>query len=195
MPNNLTDAEENRLLDLSLLNTDELALVEVLGDDDTDGTEVAGGSYARQVMTFGAAASGAKALSSTLTFPTMPAVEVQGWEIFDDDGVTRKWWGLFSRQIGTAQNSGDTITITGHGYSNDDKVVIQPGTAPTGLTAATTYYVISATSNTFQLAATLGGSAIAISADATNVVVGKVATIAGGDGFTFGPGSVSLTLQ
>lgn len=58
--------------------------------------------------------------------------------------------------------SNDTITITGHRFSDGDEVVynIDGGTAITGLTDGTTYYIVSSTANTFKLSATSGGTAI-----------------------------------
>lgn len=53
------------------------------------------------------------------------------------------------------------VTWASHGIPNGYGVQITTtGTLPTGLTAGTTYYVINATTNTFQLSATKGGSAI-----------------------------------
>ena len=60
--------------------------------------------------------------------------------------------------------STDTITITGHGFSDGDElkyvVPAAPATALGGLTDGTNYFVVSSTANTFQLAATSGGAAI-----------------------------------
>lgn len=53
------------------------------------------------------------------------------------------------------------ITCATHGRSNGDKIrLTTTGTLPTGLTAATTYYVINAAGDTCNLAATLNGAAI-----------------------------------
>lgn len=53
------------------------------------------------------------------------------------------------------------VTWTGHTLQNGDEVVFTTtGALPTGLTAGTTYYVINQASNTFQVSATVGGSAI-----------------------------------
>ena len=58
----------------------------------------------------------------------------------------------------------DTITITGHGLVDGDEVIYSvpaaPATAISGLTDGNTYYIISATANTFQLSATSGGAAV-----------------------------------
>lgn len=55
------------------------------------------------------------------------------------------------------------FTLNSHGFLAGDKVVFSTtGALPTGLTAGTTYYVISAglTTNDFEVSATAGGSAI-----------------------------------
>jgi len=53
------------------------------------------------------------------------------------------------------------VTWNSHGLANGDRVVLTTtGALPTGLTAGTAYYVVSSTTNTFQLAATANGSAI-----------------------------------
>jgi hypothetical protein len=62
--------------------------------------------------------------------------------------------------IDSVQTGADTITIAGHGYAEDARVILSGGTAPGGLTLGTVYYVINPTTDTFQLSATEGGSAI-----------------------------------
>lgn len=55
------------------------------------------------------------------------------------------------------------FTLTSHGLGIGDAIVFQTtGALPTGLTAGTTYYVISAglTSNAFEVSTTPGGSAV-----------------------------------
>lgn len=64
----------------------------------------------------------------------------------------------------TANASTDTITANAHGLTNGMTLNVSNsgGALPGGLAASTPYYVISATTNTFQLSATSGGSAIDI---------------------------------
>jgi hypothetical protein len=202
MPNNLTDAQEVVLLDASVTTTDKMALVSTAGTDAAAGTEVTGGSYARQTTSGWAAAAtsggnSTKATNAAINFAALAAVSVQGWEIWNSGGTTRKWYGLFSQQTGSAQASGDTVTITAHGLSNGTKIVFQSGYAPAGLTANTTYYVVGATTNTFQVAATSGGSAIDITADAISgaVVVGLVLDVAAGGTLAIASGAVVLSLS
>lgn len=195
MPNNLTDAEETRLLDLSALDGDLLALMTTLGTDAAAGTEAAGGSYARQVIDWAAASAGSKSTAAGITFTGMNASEVQGWAVYNAAGTSRKWYGLFSPQKGTAQNTGDTITITGHGYVDGDKVVFQDGYAPTGLSANVTYFVRDSLANTFKVSATLGGAAVAVTADTAEVWVGKVLTVPAGAGVSLAAGALSVSLS
>lgn len=53
------------------------------------------------------------------------------------------------------------FTWTGHTLENGDGIKFSTtGALPTGITAGTTYYVVGATTNTFSVAATPGGTAI-----------------------------------
>lgn len=63
----------------------------------------------------------------------------------------------------TANAATDTLTSAAHGLAANDIVrITSTGTFPGGLTSDTPYYVISVTTNTFQLATTRAGSAIDI---------------------------------
>jgi hypothetical protein len=67
-------------------------------------------------------------------------------------------------------NTTDLFTATAHGLIDGDAVVLTITTGLTGLTTATTYYVVTSLANTFQLAATPGGAAINFTADGTGTV-------------------------
>ena len=54
----------------------------------------------------------------------------------------------------------DTVYSPAHGWADGQKVVIFNGTAPEGTDEGQILYVRDYTSNTFRLAATLGGAAI-----------------------------------
>ena len=60
-----------------------LALFTTNPTDAGTGTEVAGGSYARQVITFGAPTNGVFSNDSTCTYGDMPAATVSHWGIYD----------------------------------------------------------------------------------------------------------------
>lgn len=199
MPENLTDYEERRLLDLSVVAGDYVALLAVAGTDSALGTEVAGGTYGRAAASFAAATtdSGVSTRKSSAPhlFLDMPAGEVQGWAILSAVSAgDRKWHGLFQEKVVAAAATGDTLTFTAHGWVDDQKVVFQSGYTPAGLAANTTYFVVGATANTFQVAATLGGAALDITADMANAVVGAVATANAGEVFAIPTDSLVLSL-
>jgi len=73
-------------------------------------------------------------------------------------------------------NASDTIAVPG--YTNGQQVSFS-GTAPGGLTAGVGYYVVNATSTTFQLAATESGTAIALSNDGTTGTMNTGGAITG----------------
>jgi hypothetical protein len=87
-----------------------------------------------------------------------------------------KYWAMqFKAPPGlafTATNGSPcTFTATGHYYSNGTNVFLA-GTAPTGFTLGQSYYVVNSniTAGTFQLASTLGGTAINSTSTGTGTV-------------------------
>lgn len=115
MADNLPNTIENQLLD-ALVGTDtysvttpiKLALMTANGDDGTPGTEVTGGSYARQTIAFGAASSGQIANNAEINFTGMPAATVVGIEIYDSAGTPKRLaYGALTANKTTA--SGDTL--------------------------------------------------------------------------------------
>jgi len=143
------------------------------------GTELTGGNYARTATTYGAPAAGTPGRkisnSGDVTFPTANAnwseavaqgvmegsggaAEMLAWEWLTD--ATPVW------AAGTAAVS-DTFTSYAHGFSTNDRVILKAplgAQLPTGVSADTVYYVISAATDTFSLSLTQGGGAIDITA-------------------------------
>src|SRR5580765_1919830 len=70
-------------------------------------------------------------------------------------------------QSNTFTDTGDLVTKSSHGLLNGDVVVFQTIVTTTSLTAFVRYYVISSTTNTFQVATTYGGSAVVFTTDGT----------------------------
>jgi hypothetical protein len=75
----------------------EVRLMITNGDDDTNGTEVVGGGYVRQLVTFGAAANGQCSNTNVIRFDNMPDISgatfVRGFEIWDRHATTpQRWW-------------------------------------------------------------------------------------------------------
>lgn len=132
-------------------------------------TELTGGTpaYARKAITFGSASSGVAADTGSLTWD-IPAGSTAAFMLFRDastSGTDLGWapLGGHDPKGATFLAATDVFTVPAHGYSNDDRVVVYPiqgGSLPTGFTAGTLYYVVNASTDTFQLSATSGGSAI-----------------------------------
>lgn len=69
----------------------------------------------------------------------------------------------------TPDNSTDLITSAAHGLSQGDIVQFSATTLPTGISGSTNYYLITVSTNTFQIATTKGGTAVDFSTDGTAV--------------------------
>lgn len=202
MPGNLTDTSEPIVLDAinsvaAALFTGALKLriCSAIGSESAAGTQYSGSTD--QTITF--ATGGAS--NNAQSYTGLNAGDVQGWEVYDSSGTPKRiWWGLWAPVTSgvTAQNTGDTITKTAHGLANGQKIVFQPGYVPAGLTGGTTYFVVGQTANTFQVATTLGGSAVAITADSTDgqVCYGLVKVIANnGDAFNVASGGITTSID
>lgn len=115
MADNLPDTIENELLDqlvgasaFSVTTPIKLALVTANGSDSAAGTEVTGGSYARQTIAWDAAASGQIANSAEINFTGMPTCTVVGIEVYDSAGTPKRLM-YGSLAASKSVTSGDTI--------------------------------------------------------------------------------------
>lgn len=117
MADNLTDTYENAVLDW--LNPGQaaptrptspltVALLTAAGSDSAAGTEVVGGSYARQNVTLSAAAGGATSNTNLISFTNMPAATVTSLAIYENGGG-RIWHGTLTAP--KTVNLGDTFQI------------------------------------------------------------------------------------
>jgi hypothetical protein len=71
----------------------------------------------------------------------------------------------------TFTDSGDTVGAPGHNLNNGDTVSFTSITSTTGISVNTLYYVVGATSSTYQVASTSGGSALALTTNGIGVAV------------------------
>lgn len=87
-------------------------------------------------------------------------------------------------QTFTAEAATDLITSAAHGLINDSIIQVSNsgGALPTGLAAATNYFVLEATTDTFKLSATEGGAVIDVSGAGSGTQTFNA--IKGGDTFT-----------
>ena len=71
----------------------------------------------------------------------------------------------------TFQDVGNTVTATAHGMVNGQTVSFASIALTTGITIDTWYFVVGVTTDTFQVASTYGGGALALATDGTGTVV------------------------
>lgn len=121
MAGGLVQAEAVRLLEASTGKTAyvapttgmDLELTTTLPTATAAGTAVAGGSYAKQPVTWAAAVGGAPstiANSGALNYTNMPAATVVGIDVYDRNGTPRRaWWGPLTASRTTLL--GDSITF------------------------------------------------------------------------------------
>ena len=132
--------------------------------------EVTGGSpaYARKAFTWASASGGVRAMAASvdIDIPASTDVTWLSFWVTEPVGGTSYFAGMVPNG-GTPQRyatdvAGDTILCSGHGLVDTDTIAFFGGTAPGGLTLGTTYFVVSASTDDFQVAATSGGAAITL---------------------------------
>lgn len=136
----------------------------------TGANELAGGTpaYARKAITFGAAASAARTQTGTVTFD-VEAGDTARWVGQWDALTSGNFLGMIA--LGGAEEefsvdlTADTVKMVGHGKANGQKVAFYGDTPPGGITEGTVYFVVGAATDTFQVAATLGGAAINLTSE------------------------------
>lgn len=136
--------------------------------------EVSGGSYARQATARDASSGGEATLTATESF-SVPATTVRwvGWWSASSGGtfygMAPNYSGANVPRIFFGESTDDVITSPAHGLSDTDTIVFVGASLPSGITQGTTYFVRDATTDTFKIAATSGGSAIDLTADGRGV--------------------------
>lgn len=139
-----------------------------------DGTEVAGGSYARQAVTWTAAASGATDNNAQITIPIPASTTVAAIGLYDalSSGNLLGYFPLGSsgqllRGVGAVTDTTNNIvTSNAHGVAADDRILVWqvadeafPAATPS-LSATTLYYAATVTTDTFKLSTSASGAAI-----------------------------------
>jgi hypothetical protein len=70
----------------------------------------------------------------------------------------------------TFTDAGDLVNLTAHGLENGDQVSFATITTTTGITNNTIYFVVNKTADTFQVAATSGGAALALTSNGSGTL-------------------------
>lgn len=79
--------------------------------------------------------------------------------------------GVSTARSVTFTDTGDTVTFAGHGIPNSTRVSFATITTTTGIATYTMYYVINATTDTFQLSATDGGSVLPLTTNGSGTML------------------------
>lgn len=87
-----------------------LALFTAAPDEEGGGTEVDGGDYARQVVSFGPASDSTATNDSAISFTNMPAVTIVATALMDDDTAGNM---LYYDVLGSgvSVSAGETVTV------------------------------------------------------------------------------------
>lgn len=171
----------------------------------TGTSEVTGGSpaYARQAVTWSAAAAGSKASASIAAAFNIPAATTVAFVGLWSAASSGTFAGMGPAGAGTqfaftcTNASPGVFTAPGSSYSNTQTVVLFNGagaTIPSAFTVGTVYYIVSASGATFSLATTSGGSAINTSNTGAGLVQGvTLETFAGQGTYTVSSETLSIT--
>jgi hypothetical protein len=207
----MTDYLANALLNHVLRNTTYTSpaanlWLALTSDNTTDaggGTEITGNGYARVQIgnNWGAPASGVTSNNTNLAFASASpsGYSIIGMKIMDastgGNALFHRWLGV-GHVIFTAKAADDTFTSHGHGLVNNDSVILKGSSLPAGASADTQYFVVGATTDTFQLSTTLGGSAINLTGNGQGFAHKVVPrTLLAGDNVKFDSGSITVTLD
>ena len=85
----------------------------------------------------------------------------------DNDEVS---FATFVGRAVTFTDAGDTVNLNAHGYINGDTVSFATIVSTTGIVAGTTYFVVNATTNTFQVSSTSGGAGRALTTNGSGTL-------------------------
>lgn len=162
-----TDARVNAMLDTEFALNDVMSLHSAFSL--TGANELTGGGYARQVITWAAAAARSKAASAAVPdFSVAAASTVAFVGVWNSAGtVFRGMWpnGGAEKTYQLDVVTNNRIYCEGHGMVDTNRVVFTGATVPGGLTAGTVYFVVGTTAadpDYFQVSLTSGGAAIDI---------------------------------
>ncbi len=164
MANILRDTSLNSMLDNLAGQLDQVSLHTAWSTSGAN--EVTGGSYARQSITWNAAASGALDSSNAPSFSVPGSNTVRFIGFWETAASPDTFEGMVPNQqsgdVTAARfiidTTADTVEWPAHGLVLDDAVVFLGGTPPAPVTEGTVYYVHNTTTDNFQIQTTQAGS-------------------------------------
>lgn len=130
----------------------------------TGANEISGGSYARQAITLAAASGGQRALSVPVVF-SVPASTVRwiGYWSGSTFLIATPNGGAAPKNYMAAPST-ELIHAVAHNFLDGQKIAFFNGTPPGGFVEGSVYYVRDTSVDSFKVAATLGGTALDITA-------------------------------
>jgi len=166
MANAFVDGFLNTMLDAGAAILDEVSLHTAFSTSGAN--EVTGGSYARQSITWNAAASGALDSSNAPSFSVPGTNTIRFVGFYDTVPSPDVFQGMIpNQQAGDiapqrfiVDVTNDAIQAPAHGFVNDDNVTFIGGTPPAPLVEGTVYWVVASAADEFDVSATQGGGAI-----------------------------------
>lgn len=166
MGNAFVDGLLNTGLDAMAAELDQVSLHTAYSATGTN--EVIGGSYARQAITWSAAATAALNSSNVPSFSVPSGNTIRFIGFWDTAPSPDSFRGMVPNQQSgdeaprryVVDVTADTIEDPTNGFANDDNLVFLGGTPPGGLTEGTVYWIVSRTADQYGVAATQGGASI-----------------------------------
>lgn len=160
-----TTARINAMIDAENVTGDKMSLHTAFSS--TGANEVTGGTYARQTITYAAAAGRSKAAIGTISFTGLPSTTVAWLGLWDSTstifkGMVANGGAERSFQVDLTNNR---FYCEGHGMVDGDRMVVTGATLPTGITEGEPLYVIGTTAGDpdyLQASLTAGGAPIDI---------------------------------
>jgi hypothetical protein len=166
MANAFVDGFLNTMLDAGAAILDEVSLHTAFSTSGAN--EVTGGSYARQAITWNAAAAGALDSSNAPSFSVPGTNTIRFVGFYDTIPSPDVFQGMIpNQQAGDIAPQRFIVEVTtnaiqapAHGFANDDNVVFIGGTPPAPLVEGTVYWIVASATDEFDVSATQGGAAI-----------------------------------
>ena len=166
--NVFVDTALNSMLDSLAALLDEASLHTAFST--TGANEVTGGSYARQSITWNAAASGALDSSNAPSFSVPASNTIRFIGFYDTAPSPDVFQGMMPNQQSGDEGprrfvvdvTNDTIEDPANAFANDDNLVFTGGTPPGGLVEGTVYFIVTRTALDYGVSATQGGGSITL---------------------------------
>lgn len=166
MANAFVDSFLNTMLDAGAALLDEVSLHTAFSTSGAN--EVTGGSYARQSITWNAAASAALDSSNAPSFSVPSGNTIRFVGFYDTVPSPDVFQGMIpNQQAGdeaprrfVVDTTAETIEDPDNAFVDDENVVFVGGAPPAPLVEGTVYWIITRTAANYQVSATQGGGAI-----------------------------------